>query len=102
MQESKSEPSLSPAGAQPATEATRACNHAQRRLLPLADTQSFDDARRGFIADKYGVLVDALYANRTEQYIETQVKFEDGRTGSVSATLKLSDAKTFTPVKAAA
>ena len=58
--------------------------------------------RRGFIADKYGVLVDALYANRTEQFIETQVKFEDGRTGSVSATLKLSDAKTFTPVKAAA
>ena len=27
---------------------------------------------------------------------------EDGRTGSVSATLKISDAKTFTPVKAAA
>ncbi|PTT21030.1 long-chain fatty acid--CoA ligase [Acidovorax sp. HMWF029] len=58
--------------------------------------------RRGFIADKYGVLVDALYAGRTEQYIETQVKFEDGRTGSVSATLKLSDAKTFAPVKNAA
>ena len=51
MQESKSEPSLGPSGAQPATEATRACNHTQRRLLPLADTQSFDDARRGFIAD---------------------------------------------------
>ncbi|RQO81969.1 long-chain fatty acid--CoA ligase [Acidovorax sp. FJL06] len=58
--------------------------------------------RRGFIAEKYAVLVDALYAGRTEQYIETQVKFEDGRTGSVSATLKLSDTKTFTPVKAAA
>ena len=58
--------------------------------------------RRGFIADKYGVLVEALYAGRTEQFIETVVKFEDGRTGSVSATLKLSDAKTFTPVKAAA
>ncbi|PIF28632.1 long-chain acyl-CoA synthetase [Acidovorax sp. 56] len=58
--------------------------------------------RRGFIAEKYGVLVDALYAGRTEQYIETQVKFEDGRTGSVSATLKISDAKTFTPVKTAA
>ncbi|MCZ8219803.1 MAG: AMP-binding protein [Acidovorax sp.] len=58
--------------------------------------------RRGFIADKYGVLVDALYAGRTEQYIETQVKFEDGRTGSVSATLKLSDTKTYAPVKAAA
>ncbi|AYM97875.1 long-chain fatty acid--CoA ligase [Acidovorax sp. 1608163] len=58
--------------------------------------------RRGFIAEKYGVLVDALYAGRTEQYIETQVKFEDGRTGSVSATLKLSDTKTFAPVKSAA
>ena len=58
--------------------------------------------RRGFIAEKYAVLVDALYAGRTEQYIETQVKFEDGRTGSVSATLKLSDTKTFAPVKAAA
>ncbi|MFN7855411.1 MAG: AMP-dependent synthetase/ligase [Acidovorax sp.] len=58
--------------------------------------------RRGFIADKYSVLVDALYSGRTEQYIETQVKFEDGRTGSVSATLKLSDAKTFAPVKRAA
>ena len=58
--------------------------------------------KRGAIADKYGVLVDALYAGRTEQYIETQVKFEDGRTGSVSATLKLSDTKTFAPVKKAA
>ncbi|OGB95829.1 MAG: long-chain fatty acid--CoA ligase [Burkholderiales bacterium RIFCSPLOWO2_12_FULL_67_210] len=58
--------------------------------------------RRGFIADKYSVLVDALYSGKTEQFIETQVKFEDGRTGSVSATLKVDDAKTFTPVKAAA
>jgi long-chain acyl-CoA synthetase len=58
--------------------------------------------RRGFIADKYQVLVDALYSGKSEQYIETQVKFEDGRTGSVSATLKIEDAKTFAPVKAAA
>ncbi|MFY3384730.1 AMP-dependent synthetase/ligase [Paracidovorax sp. MALMAid1276] len=58
--------------------------------------------RRGFIAEKYAVLVEALYAGRTEQYIETQVKFEDGRTGSVSATLRLVDTQTFTPVKAAA
>ena len=58
--------------------------------------------RRGFIGDKYGVLVDALYEGKTEQFIETVVKFEDGRTGSVSATLKLGDTKTFAPVKAAA
>ncbi|MDB5895478.1 MAG: AMP-dependent synthetase and ligase, partial [Rhodoferax sp.] len=42
--------------------------------------------RRGFIADKYKLLVDALYSGRTVQYIQTQVKFEDGRTGSVDAT----------------
>ncbi|HSI52628.1 MAG TPA: AMP-binding protein [Ramlibacter sp.] len=58
--------------------------------------------RRGFIADKYQVLVDALYGGRNEQYIETQVKFEDGRTGSVSATLRIMDTKLFAPVKAAA
>ena len=58
--------------------------------------------RRGFIAERYAALVDALYAGRSEQYIETQVKFEDGRTGSVSATLRLSDTKTFAPVKKAA
>jgi long-chain acyl-CoA synthetase len=58
--------------------------------------------RRGFIAEKYQVLVDALYGGKSEQYIETQVKFEDGRAGSVSATLKIGDARTFTPVRAAA
>ncbi len=58
--------------------------------------------RRGFIAEKYQPLVDALYGGKAEQYIETTVKFEDGRSGSVSATLKISDAKTFAPVKEAA
>ena len=58
--------------------------------------------RRGFIAERYQALVDALYAGKTEQYIETQVKFEDGRTGSVSATLKLADAKTYAPARKAA
>ena len=58
--------------------------------------------RRGFIAEKYQPLIDGLYGGKTEQFIETVVKFEDGRTGSVSATLKIMDAKTFAPVKAAA
>jgi long-chain acyl-CoA synthetase len=58
--------------------------------------------RRKFIAEKYGVLVDALYGGKTEQYIETQVKFEDGRTGKISATLKIRDAKTFAPTAKAA
>ena len=51
--------------------------------------------RRGFIGEKFGVLVDALYGGKTEQYIETQVKFEDGRTGVVSATLRIADARTY-------
>ncbi|HEY8357117.1 MAG TPA: AMP-binding protein [Ramlibacter sp.] len=58
--------------------------------------------RRGFIAERYQVLVDALYGGKTEQFIETAVKFEDGRSGSVSATLKIMDARTFAPMKAAA
>ena len=58
--------------------------------------------RRGFIAEKYSVLVDALYGGKTEQHIETQVKFEDGRTGIVSATLRMVDTRTFQPMKAAA
>ena len=48
--------------------------------------------RRNFIADKYGVLIEALYTGKKEQFIETLVKFEDGRTGSVSATLSIVDA----------
>ena len=54
--------------------------------------------RRGYIGDKYQVLVDALYGGRAEQFIETAVKFEDGRSGSVSATLPIVDAKTFAAV----
>ena len=58
--------------------------------------------RRGAIAEKYAALVDALYAGRTSQHIETQVRFEDGRTGTVSADLAIIDAKIFAPVRRAA
>jgi long-chain acyl-CoA synthetase len=58
--------------------------------------------RRGYIGERYQVLVDALYGGKTEQFVETQVRFEDGRTGIVAATLKIADAKTFAPVRRAA
>ena len=58
--------------------------------------------RRGFIAERYQVLVDALYGGKTSQYIETPVKFEDGRSGSVSATLPIVDAKTYPVMQRAA
>lgn len=58
--------------------------------------------RRGFIAEKYAALVDALYGGRTEQHVATQVKFEDGRTGVVEATLKIVEARRFPAVRSAA
>ena len=58
--------------------------------------------RRGFIAERYDVLVDALYAGKSEQYVETQVKFEDGRTGKVAATLRIVDVPTYPAVARAA
>jgi len=58
--------------------------------------------KRGYIGDKYQVLVDALYGGKTQQFIETAVKFEDGRSGSVSATLPIVDAKTYPALKKAA
>ena len=58
--------------------------------------------RRGYIGEKFQPLVDALYDGKAEQFIETAVKFEDGRSGSVSATLPIVDAKTFPAIKAAA
>ncbi|MFN0184761.1 MAG: AMP-binding protein [Aquabacterium sp.] len=81
-----------------------------RRFLVLHKELDADDGeltrtskvRRGAIADKYQVLVDALYAGLKEQYIETAVRFEDGRAGSVSATLRIVDAKTFPTLKRAA
>ena len=41
------------------------------------------------------VLIDALYSGRSEQHIETLVKFEDGRSGMVAADLRIAEAKTF-------
>ena len=50
--------------------------------------------RRGFIAERYQQLVDALYGNATHCEIEAQVKFEDGRTGMIRADVAIREAKT--------
>jgi long-chain acyl-CoA synthetase len=71
-----------------------------RRFLILHKELDPDDdeltrtrkVRRGFVAEKYKVLIDALYEGKPSQYIETQVKFEDGRAGLVSANLRIADA----------
>ena len=56
--------------------------------------------RRGFIADKYALLVAALYDGSRTVHVEAQVRYEDGRTGTYSADLKIRDAKTFPPAAA--
>ena len=92
-----------------ATEAGMADTQIARFLVLHKELDPDDDeltrtrkVRRNFIADKYGVLVDALYGGKKEQFIETLVKFEDGRTGSVSATLQILDVKTYQAARAAA
>ena len=49
--------------------------------------------RRSFIAERYGELIEALYDGSTEKFVETQVTFEDGRKGRISATVRIADAK---------
>ena len=51
--------------------------------------------RRKFIEGKYEILIDALYGGKESQYIETQVKFEGGRVGTISADLKIYQVKMF-------
>ncbi len=73
-----------------------------RRFLVLHKELDADDdeltrtrkVRRGFIAEKYAPLVTALYGAAASCRIETQVKFEDGRTGSIRAEVRVRDVKT--------
>jgi long-chain acyl-CoA synthetase len=50
--------------------------------------------RRGFIADRYGQLVKALYDGSKEADITTEVTFEDGRKGVIKARVKIRDMQT--------
>ena len=51
--------------------------------------------RRNLISERYGKLIDALYSKEDHCYIETEVTFEDGRKGSISADLKIQDMNIF-------
>lgn len=53
--------------------------------------------RRSFIAERYGVLIDALYDGSKEKYVETEVVFEDGRKGKISANVEIRDVTVFPP-----
>jgi long-chain acyl-CoA synthetase len=53
--------------------------------------------RRGFIAERYAPLVKALYDGSREADIATEVTFEDGRKGVISARVKVRDVATVAP-----
>jgi long-chain acyl-CoA synthetase len=51
--------------------------------------------RRGFVAERYAPLIKALYDGSAEADISTEVTFEDGRKGVISARVKIRDVATF-------
>jgi long-chain acyl-CoA synthetase len=84
-----------------ATEGDLAASQIHRFLVLHKELDPDDDeltrtrkVRRGFVAEKYRVLIDALYAGRKVEHIETLVKFEDGRSGMVAADLRIEEART--------
>jgi long-chain acyl-CoA synthetase len=56
--------------------------------------------RRGHVGEKYAPLVNALYDGSKSAHIEAQMRYEDGRTGMISADIGIGDAKTFAPAAA--
>jgi long-chain acyl-CoA synthetase len=47
--------------------------------------------RRSFVAERYAPLINALYDGSHEADISTEVTFEDGRKGTLSARVKIRD-----------
>jgi long-chain acyl-CoA synthetase len=70
-----------------------------RRFLVLHKELDPDDEeitrtrkiRRGYIAQKYAPLIEALYAGRDQVSVEAQVTYEDGRTGTMRADVMIRD-----------
>jgi long-chain acyl-CoA synthetase len=54
--------------------------------------------RRSFIAERYAPLVSALYDGSKEADIATEVTYEDGRKGILSARVRFRDMRTHPPV----
>ena len=72
-----------------------------RRFLVLHKELDPDDGeitrtrkvRRNLVSDKYSDLIKALYDGSKEIYTETEVTYEDGRKGKISASVKIQELK---------
>jgi long-chain acyl-CoA synthetase len=70
-----------------------------RRFLILHKALEADDGeltrtnkvRRGFIGERYKVLVDALYSGATDVHIKVDMTFEDGRKGTIEGDVAIRD-----------
>jgi long-chain acyl-CoA synthetase len=51
--------------------------------------------RRKFIAEKYDNLIDALFSGKENVTVDATFTYEDGRTTTMKADLKIQDAETF-------
>ena len=58
--------------------------------------------RRGFIAERYAPLIQALYDGTSEADISTEVTFEDGRKGVIAARVKIRDMDIYPVTESAA
>ena len=70
-----------------------------RRFLILHKALEADDGeltrtnkvRRGFIGERYKVLVDALYAGAKDVHVKVDMTFEDGRKGTIEGDIAIRD-----------
>ena len=70
-----------------------------RRFLILHKELDADDGeltrtqkvRRGFIAERYAPLVEALYDGSKEKHVVTEIAFEDGRKGTITGDVRIED-----------
>lgn len=70
-----------------------------RRFLILHKALEADDGeltrtnkvRRGFIGERYKVLVDALYSAARDVHIKVDMTFEDGRKGTIEGDIEIRD-----------
>ncbi|NIM29395.1 MAG: AMP-binding protein [Gammaproteobacteria bacterium] len=77
-----------------------------RRFLILPKELDADDGeltrtlkvRRRIIAERYAPLIEALYSDQRRVAMQTQVTFEDGRTGTIKADVELRNVPGVAPV----
>jgi long-chain acyl-CoA synthetase len=74
-----------------------------RRFLVLPKELDADDGeitrtqkiRRGFIAERFAPLIEALYSGAEEGDISTEITFEDGRKGVIAARVAIRDVRVY-------